>query len=102
MKENANSVILNGCRVEWTDRSVRVENGLFSKVYASFGGVLRTTSFQATAGSEWQKEKFDIANAEVLSVTAEPAQWSPAGVEGVRVEVRTPRETITLYVFSSL
>jgi alpha-galactosidase len=102
MNEKANSIILNGCQVEWTDRSVRVANGLFTKVYASFGGVLRTTSFKAIAGSEWQKEMFDIATAEDLSVTAEAAQWSPSGVAGVRVEVRTPRETITLYVFPEM
>ena len=102
MKVKTNSVISKECRVEWTDRSVLVGNGLFSKAYASFGGVLRTTSFKATAGSEWQMETFDIADAELLSVTAEPTQWSPSGVEGVRVEVRTPRETITLYVFPGM
>ena len=102
MKVKTNSVISKECQVEWTDRSVRVANGLFTKVYASFGGVLRTTSFKAIAGSEWQKEMFDIATAEDLSVTAEPAQWSPSGVAGVRVEVRTPRETITLYVFPEM
>ena len=92
----------DGCRVEWTDRRVCIGNGLFTRTYASTSGRLHTLSFKADSGSEWQTEKFNEAGADTVSVAAERAKWSPSGVDGVRVEMRTSSSTNTLYAFPGM
>ena len=90
----------NGCRVEWSERSLSVGNGLFSKTYVSVGGILRTASFKDASGSEWQTEKFSAADE--ISVAAAGAKWSPAGADGVRVEVVTPSSTNVVWTFPGM
>ena len=92
----------DGCRVEWTDRKVCIGNGLFPRTYVSDGGRLRTLSFKAAAGSEWQTEKVDEAGTDTISVATECTKWSPAGVGGVCVEMRTPCSTNTFYAFPGM
>ena len=65
----AGELATNGCLVKWTERSVTVANPSFSKTCVSVDGCLRTASFKATTGAEWQTEKF--ANREPITVTAD-------------------------------
>ncbi len=90
----------NGCRVAWDAKSVCVSNRLFAKMYVSVDGALRTTSFRLSSGSEWQTEKFDAGDP--ISVSAASAKWSPAGADGVRVDVRSGGATNTLYAFPGM
>ena len=76
------------CRAFWDAKTLTVGNGLFSRAYAVQGHVLRTVSFKATGGGEWQKASVDFAKCAALEVTAEKAKWSPVGVEGMRVQVK--------------
>ena len=92
----------NGCSVEWDGRSVTVKNSLFSRTYIGIGGRIQTTSFKASAGSEWQMEKFGDASADQMTVVAGKSKWSPVGAEGVRVDVCVAGVTNTLYVFPSM
>ena len=92
----------NGCSVEWDGRSVTVKNALFSRTYIGIGGRIQTTSFKASAGSEWQMEKFGDASADQMTVVAGKSKWSPVGAEGVRVDVCVAGVTNTLYVFPSM
>ena len=92
----------NGCKVKWDGRTVAVGNALFSKRYICIDGRLQTTSFKAAAGTEWQSEKFDESKDRRIAVIAEKAQWTPAGVEGVRVEVCCESFTNTLYLFAGM
>ena len=96
----AGELTANGCRVKWSERSVTVANAIFSKTCVSADGCLRTVSFKATNGTEWQTEKF--AGTEQIAVTADKAKWSPVGVEGVCVKVCTSCTTNALYVFPGM
>ena len=77
-----------GCHVQWTGKSLAVGNRHFRRAYEISNGVLRTTSFAATGGVEWQKRGADAASAVELDVEAARAKWSPVGVEGVRIDVK--------------
>ena len=92
----------HGCRVEWTDREVCVGNDLFEKKCVSNGGVLRTTSFKAASGSDWQTVKFDVTGADQISVTAECSKWSPVGAEGVRIDICGGGVTNIVYAFPGM
>ena len=74
----------NGCSVEWNGRSVTLGNSLFSKRCVCIGGRLQTASFKVSSGSEWQTEKFDDADADMVTVVVEKSKWSPVGAEGLR------------------
>ena len=43
----------DGCNLEWSDRSLTLENALFTKKYVFLGGTPRTVSFKAASGTEW-------------------------------------------------
>ena len=76
------------CRVRWDATTVSVGNRHFSRRYAAKGGVLRTISFAAKGGAEWQKESGVPEGASRLEVAASRAKWSPVGAEGVKVDVK--------------
>jgi hypothetical protein len=59
--EMVGNISANGCRVEWSGRSLALGNALFSKKYVFDGGTPRTVSFKASAGTEWQTEEHDPA-----------------------------------------
>ncbi len=88
-----------GCRVKWSERSLSVGNGLFAREYAVRGGVLRTVSFKAEGGGEWQKGNVDPAKREAMDVTAAQAKWSPVGVDGVKVQVKFGDRSAELWLF---
>ena len=102
MSSFAGEFSANGCRVEWTDREVCIGNGLFSKKCASVGGLLRTLSFKASAGREWQTEKVEVSTADPISVSAGSAKWSPVGADGVRVDICTGGATNRMYAFPGM
>ena len=77
-----------GCHVQWSGKSLTVGNRHFRRAYEISDGVLRTTSFAATGGVEWQKRGADAAGAIELDVEVARAKWSPVGVEGVRIDVK--------------
>ena len=90
-----------GCRAEWDGAWLKVGNALFSREYVVSNGVLRTLSFKAEDGKDWQRESLQRpTNGEQLAITAEAARWSPVGVEGLRVKVtaKEGRET-ELWIF---
>ena len=92
----------NGCRIEWSDRSLTLATALFTKKYVFLGGTPRTVSFKAASGTEWQTEACDSAGADEITVTAEPAQWSPVGAGGVRVDVRDGDAAFRFFVFPDM
>ena len=92
----------NGCSARWDGHAVTVGNALFSKRCICIDGRLQTVSFKAAAGTEWQTGKFDEAKAQQIAVAAEKAKWSPAGAEGVRVDVSAGGVTNTLYLFAGM
>ena len=92
----------NGCRITWSDHSLTLENTLFSKKLIFVGGAQRTVSFKVAAGTEWQIEEFNLAEADRIAVTAEPARWSPVGAEGVRVNVRDGDAAFRFFVFPEM
>ncbi len=90
-----------GCRAEWDGAWLKVGNALFSREYVVSDGVLRTVSFKAEDGKDWQRESHQRpTNGEQLAITAEAAKWSPVGVDGLRVKVtaKEGRETV-LWLF---
>ena len=90
------------CRASWDAKTLTVGNGLFSRAYAVQGHVLRTMSFKATGGGEWQKASVDLAKCVALEVAAEKAKWSPVGVEGVRVQVKFGERSAELWLFPNM
>ena len=90
------------CHASWDAKTLTVGNGLFSRVYAVQGQVLRTVSFKATGGGEWQKASVDFAKCAALEVVAEKAKWSPVGVEGVRVQVKFGERSAELWLFPNM
>ena len=90
------------CRASWDAKTLTVGNGLFSRAYAVQGHVLRTVSFKATGGGEWQKASVDLAKCAALEVSAEKAKWSPVGVEGVRVQVKFGERSAELWLFPNM
>ena len=90
------------CRAVWDAKTLTVGNGLFSRAYAVQGHVLRTVSFKATGGGEWQKASIDLAKCAAFEVAAEKAKWSPVGVEGVRVQVKFGERSAELWLFPNM
>ena len=84
---NAGEFSSNGCRAEWDGTSLTVCNSLFSRSYAVSNGVLRTVSFTASDGETWKGGAASDAARDPFTVRAEKAKWSPASVEGVRIDV---------------
>jgi len=93
-----------GCRAEWDCAWLKVGNALFSREYVVSDGVLRTVSFKAEDGKDWQRKKTQRqTNGEQLAITAEAARWSPVGVEGLRVKVTAKAGRVTeLWIFSGV
>ena len=91
-----------GCSVKWGDRALQVGNGLFTREYAVRGGVLRTLSFKAEGGGEWQKGMLDPTKREAMDVTAERAKWSPVGADGIRVRVKFGGRSVELWTFPGM
>ena len=87
------------CFARWSDASLTVGNSLFSREYVLRDGVLRTRSFRAAGGGDWQETKPAAGAGEKMEVAAAKFRWSPVGVEGVRVTVKAAgRQTdIDLY-----
>ena len=91
-----------GCSVKWTADSLRVGNGLFAREYAVRGGVLRTLSFKAEGGGEWQKAPTAPKRGERMDVEAAQARWSPVGVDGIRVKVAFGDRSVELWLFRDM
>ena len=89
----------DGCSVKWTDRSLQIGNGLFSRSYIAVGDSLRTVSLKSVSGTEWQVWRHEAAETGKMSVSVASAPWSPVGVEGVRVDVSIGERTTVLHVF---
>ena len=45
-----------GCRADWDGAWLKVGNALFSREYVVSNGVLRTVSFKAEDGKDWQRK----------------------------------------------
>lgn len=90
----------NGCTAKWSDRTLTVGNALFSRAYVASNGVLRTASFRAEGGTEWQCDRV-VAGAP-LAVTAEKSKWTPVGVEGVRLTVVADGKTTVLDLYPGM
>ena len=95
-----------GCRAEWNGAWLKVGNALFSREYVVSNGVLRTISFKAEDGREWQRCKDSAAKGlaaitdnDQLAVTAEAARWSPVGIEGLRVNVSAEGRKTDIWLF---
>ena len=91
-----------GCSVKWGAKNLRVGNALFAREYAVRGGVLRTVSFEAKGGGEWQKRTVEESKREAIDVTVERARWSPVGVDGVRVQVKFGERSVELWLFAEM
>ena len=89
-----------GCRVEWDGAWMKVGNALFCREYVVSNGVLRTVSFKAVDGRDWQAEAARWGHRALpVAVEAEAAKWSPVGVEGLRVKVVAEKREMVLWLF---
>lgn len=92
----------NGCTAKWTDDVLTVGNGLFSREYAQQDGVLRTRSFKANQGGEWQDSARTAQGGEKLNASAAKSKWSPVGAEGVRITVRSDKAETTIDIYPDM
>ena len=89
-----------GCRAEWDGAWLKVGNAFFTREYVVSNGVLRTVSFKATDGRDWQREAARWGHrAPPVAVEAEVSKWSPVGVEGLRVRVVAEKRETELWLF---
>ena len=99
----AGEAAANGCRAVWTELTLEVGNGLFTRRYEARGGVLRTLSLVRTDGTTWPgRPSAGGVAADALVVVAEPAKWSPVGVEGLRVHVTAGGQTTRLDLYPNM
>ena len=71
----AGEAAANGCRAVWTEQTLEVGNGLFTRRYEARGGVLRTLSLVRTDGTTWPgRPSAGGVAADALVVVAEPAK----------------------------
>ena len=97
------SFSLGDCSVRWERGRMTVGNSCFSREYVLKGGVLRTVSFKAAGGGEWQKtDGLDLSGCDEIEVSAEKGRWSPVGAEGVRVRVAAKGRETELWLFPSV
>jgi len=89
----------DGCSVKWTDRSLQIGNGLFSRSYIAVGDSLRTVSLKSVSGTEWQVRQYEATETGKMAVSVTNTPWSPVGVEGVRVDVAIGERNTVLHVF---
>ena len=92
----------NGCFAKWSDTSLSVGNAAFTRSYVLRDGALRTVSFRAVGGDEWQTAAAKPGAGERMEVSAAAFRWSPVGVEGVRVTVTAAGKTTELDLFPGM
>lgn len=93
----------NGCTVKWEGKTLSVGNALFSRRYESCNGVLRTVSFKAKDGMEWQRAGAPAGQKrDDMEVSAAKAKWSPVGTDGVRVTVKAAGKQTELDIYPGM
>ena len=92
----------NGCFAKWSDASLSVGNTAFSRSYVLRDGVLRTTSFKAVGGEEWQTAETKAGSGEKMEVSAAKFRWSPVGVEGIRVVASSAGKSTEIILFPGM
>ena len=98
----AEETSVNGCRIAWTERTLTVGNGLFTRSYVSSNGVLRTTSFKAKDGTTWFGSVRETSGCDALKVGVRAAKGSPVGLEGARVTVSGGGQETVLDLYPSV